>query len=372
VKIVPRGLWPLLFMLVCLSAGAQNPYGEIVPVAEQTLLVIGRPLSLGEQADVANVVLHRSGDTLYLIDTGDTESFREHLRAAVERLRPFRRVVLINTNGHVDHIGNNDLAYALGAERVDHFISVNDVPTLRDNIRYFAESFERVAPYVDLGKSPTAYSNDLVSLFSPVAPNMETVRVLESLPLEALEIGEQIFPGWRFGEDLYVMKSHGRTAGQVVVYIPAAKLLHLSDETNSYFPPWHDSSAFNTINLLLRVREVLDGEGVKFLSDSRHHRLYDDPRAQRALVETLIANYFAFDRLVNSALSANPEGLTLDELAARFEADPALQIGSDLDVDRNPLFIRIKLLKKLTEVGAVPDGPPAPDTRFVRGLKSAS
>ena len=362
--------WLLLLMLVC--AGAHAQYGQIVPVTERTLLVIGRPLNLGEQADVANVVLHRAGDTLYLIDTGDTESFRAHLHEAADRLRPFRRVVLINTNGHVDHIGNNDIVHELGAEGVDHFISVHDVPTLRDNVGYFAVDFERVAPYVDLGKSPTDYSHDLVALFGPIEPNLETVRVLESLPLEALEIGGQVFPGWRFGEDVYVLKSHGRTAGQVVVYIPAAGLLHLSDETNSYFPPWHDSSAFNTINLLLRVREVLDSEEVKFLSDSRHHRLYDDPRAQRALIETLIANYFAFDRMVNSALAANPAGLTLDELAARFEADPALQVGSDLDVDRNPLFVRIKLLKKLTEVGAVPDGPPALDTRFVRGLKSAS
>lgn len=362
----------LLLLLLLWSVTVQADYGQVVPVTDNTLLVMGRPLNLNEQADVANVVLHRAGRTLYVIDTGDTDSFRQHLLNAVERLRPFQRVVLINTNGHVDHIGNNDLVHELDAQGVDHFITGADVPTLRDNIKYFAEDFDRVAPFVDLGKSPTAYSHDLLALFGLVEPNLETVQVLESLPLEALEIGGQIFPGWRFGEDVYVLRSHGRTAGQVVVYIPAAGLLHLSDETNSYYPPWHDSSGFNTISLLLRVREALNGEDIRYLSDSRHHRLYDDPVGQRALIETLIANYFAFDRLVNAALSANPEGITLDELVARFEAEPALRVGSDLDVDRNPLFIRIKLLKKLTEVGAVPNGPPAPETPFIRRMKSAS
>lgn len=359
----------LCFIALWLTLPAQADFGEAVPVGENTLLVIGRPLTLGQQADVANVLLHRAGNTLYMIDSGDTEAFREHLRGAVEQLRPFRRVVLINTNGHVDHIANNDLAYDLGAEGVDHFISTYDVDTMRDNARHFAVDFDRVAPYVDLGTSPTQFSSDLMALFGPIKPNQETVRVLESLPLEALEIAGVIFPGWRFGEDVYVLPSYGRTAGQVVVYLPKVGLLHLSDETNSYYPPWHDSSAFNGISLLLKVQQLLEGSAVRYLSDSRHHQLYDDPQTQRALIDTLVDNHFAFARMVNSALAA-PEGVTLDELVARFEADPALQIGSDLDVDRNPLFVRMKLLKKLLEMGAVPDGPPAPETRFIRGLKS--
>jgi len=87
-----------------------------VRVVPNTLVVVGRPLAAAKgEADVANTILYRAGETLYVIDTGATPSFRPFLRKAINRLRPFRHVVLINTHGHPDHWGNNALVAGLRA-----------------------------------------------------------------------------------------------------------------------------------------------------------------------------------------------------------------------------------------------------------------
>ena len=84
--------------------------GDIVEIDDRTVLVLGQPLVFDKgQPDVANALLHRVDDTLFLVDTGVTEAFRKALITAVDRVGPWRRLVLLTTHGHVDHVGNNDL-----------------------------------------------------------------------------------------------------------------------------------------------------------------------------------------------------------------------------------------------------------------------
>jgi hypothetical protein len=60
------------------------PYGAIMRPVPNTLIVIGRPPNLeAGEADIANAILYRSSDTLYVIDSGATPSFRPFLRLAI-------------------------------------------------------------------------------------------------------------------------------------------------------------------------------------------------------------------------------------------------------------------------------------------------
>ena len=75
-------------------------------------MIVGRELNPKGEADIANVILYRParhavcdrqrGDTLVpsVPAQGD------------ERYAPVRNLVLINTHGHPDHIGDNDLVMA--------------------------------------------------------------------------------------------------------------------------------------------------------------------------------------------------------------------------------------------------------------------
>lgn len=66
------------------APAADLPYGDIVRVAANTLMVVGRPLAADKgDADVANAIFYRAGDTLYVIDTGATPSFRPFLSKAI-------------------------------------------------------------------------------------------------------------------------------------------------------------------------------------------------------------------------------------------------------------------------------------------------
>src|SRR5438874_1549599 len=78
---------------------ASFKFADIVRVAPSMLMVVGRPLDVAKgQADVGNAILYRRGNTLYMIDTGATTAFRRSLLTAINRLRPFKNVVLINSH----------------------------------------------------------------------------------------------------------------------------------------------------------------------------------------------------------------------------------------------------------------------------------
>jgi glyoxylase-like metal-dependent hydrolase (beta-lactamase superfamily II) len=143
----------LSFAAMALAApvapAADLPYGDIVRVAPSTLMVVGRPLAADKgEADVANAILYRSGDTLYVIDTGATPSFRSFLSEAIGRLRPFRHVVLINTHGHPDHWGNNALVAGLKGVSFRHYMSRRDFPLADHYLAMLTDSLATISGYV--------------------------------------------------------------------------------------------------------------------------------------------------------------------------------------------------------------------------------
>ncbi len=108
-------------------------FGDIHAIAQDTLFVEGlEPRSILREPDVASAVLHKAGGTLYLMDTGATRFFRERIKAAAERLRPFDRLVLLNSHGHPDHTPNNSVLREIPAAAKRHYIGVPEHrPALR-------------------------------------------------------------------------------------------------------------------------------------------------------------------------------------------------------------------------------------------------
>jgi glyoxylase-like metal-dependent hydrolase (beta-lactamase superfamily II) len=100
-------------------------------IDERTLLVQGQELNIdAKQPDLANAVLHRTGDTVVIVDTGVTEAFRKALRGAVDEFVDAKRLLLLTTHCHTDHVGNNDLVDDIASERgivAEHFVPARDV-----------------------------------------------------------------------------------------------------------------------------------------------------------------------------------------------------------------------------------------------------
>ena len=80
--------------------------GDVLEIDDRTILVLGQVLDVAhDQPDVANALVHRAGEVLFLVDTGVTTAIRDALRAAVDRVGPWSRLVVLTTHGHPDRAG---------------------------------------------------------------------------------------------------------------------------------------------------------------------------------------------------------------------------------------------------------------------------
>ncbi len=215
-------------------------------------MIVGQALDMAaHQPDVGNVIVHRAGDLLVLVDSGVTTAFRDAIRSAADDLAPWSKILLLTTHGHPDHVGNNDLVNDLGdgldRSNVQHFVSAHDASQYRDDgLPYWITSLERVSGLVPGFEDPADAARRLLAMYRPYVPVTDVTRTYEELPLEHLVIGSQHVSGWSFGDGaVQVVRTHGHCAGQVVVHLPGARLLHLSDEPNGPCGAMHDANQMN-------------------------------------------------------------------------------------------------------------------------------
>ncbi|MDZ7731812.1 MAG: MBL fold metallo-hydrolase [Acidimicrobiia bacterium] len=116
----------------------------MVELGPSTRMLVGRALDLSAgEIDVANAVVHREGDELFVVDTGATADFRAALVSLCRDLAPSTPVAILTTHAHADHVSNNTLLDDLDVASKRHFVSGPDLATLHDNNAYFARGLCR-------------------------------------------------------------------------------------------------------------------------------------------------------------------------------------------------------------------------------------
>ena len=374
-----RRPWLLAFMALGLcfagpagtgSADAAHPfqYGDVVRIAPNTLLVAGRPLDAEKgEADIGNAILYRPRRTLYVIDTGATPSFRPFLRKAIKELRPFNKLVLINTHGHPDHIGNDALVTGLNVTSVRHYMSRKDFPVADHYLKVsLAKAFKRVSGYIPGFDHPVAQARDLYSLFDPVEQSRWTRRAIEALPGQRIKIGNLRTRGWVFGnDDVEVIRSGAHTPGELIVYFPRTRLLHMSDELVSYYPAFPEADADGTRRVFGEALKAAHGGAVRRLTDGHTFTVYRGPGHVRKHVRSFIYGYDAYSRVVKSILrAAGPTGATVSEIIDGVADAPAMRRAPGGPNPGGPLFGALQALKKLQQLHALSDGGPRATRRF--------
>jgi glyoxylase-like metal-dependent hydrolase (beta-lactamase superfamily II) len=343
------------------------PYGAIMRPAPNTLIVIGRPPNLeAGEADIANAILYRSRDTLYVIDAGATPSFRPFLRLAIRRLRPFRKVVLINTHGHPDHFGNNALVTAMNAPIVRHYMSRRDFRLADDYLRVsLLVTFRRLSGYVPGSSDPEAQARSELALFRPLRQSVRTRRAIESLPMQRMAIGRLRTTGWKLGgNDVVLLRTAGHTPGELIVYFPTTHLLHTADETVAYYPAFPEASPARTRRFFTRALAAASGDDVQVLTDGHTHSILRGAAPIRRRFRSFLDGYDAYDRVVKRLLkAAAPNGATVSELMAGIAQSPALRQAPG-GAPAPGLMSALQLLKKLRQLHAVSTGGPRATRRF--------
>ncbi len=366
-------------------------YGEIHPIAADTLFIEGLdPALILREPDIASAVLHKSGDSLYVMDTGATLFFRQRIREAAERLRPFSRLVLLNSHGHPDHTPNNAVIREISAARKEHYISRAGF----ENLDYAARTrrdFDGLAEYYRLEDGPgfpfslllkplkllrwirpsliernftDAMTRSVMRKFLPLEPSVETAAPFESLKTETVRLGGAEFAGWKFADGgLVAFASAGHTPDSVSFFLPKAGVLFLSDETTDYFNCWGDSSA-GRISIVLNAALRMYGDGEVDVLIGGHQQEVFRGEAIPRLITRLLRQHEVLLRELSAIVAGHPRGLrvrTIYRLLGKRRSLPEIDRFFRLEFPKMPGMLKTAVTYCLLEAGFTAAGK--------RGLK---
>lgn len=195
--------------------------GDVVQLANNLWVVIG-----DMPADIPNALVYRRGDRLYLMDSGAGPTMRASILNVLYALGPAQSFTLLNSHGHADHVGNNDLIHLTQAKERHHYLSGAGL-SLLDAHSYFAAQFSKLSQYYDpvsgfqthrLRWRAVGVLRDVAKVFAgeqrtleiffrlylrkfkPLRPSLETLQTYESLPRQPLVVGSAPWTGWVLGK----------------------------------------------------------------------------------------------------------------------------------------------------------------------------
>lgn len=284
--------------------------GTVCRIDDRTVIIFGQELNIAaDQPDVANVVLHRVGSTLFMVDTGATVEFRAALTAAVDLVGPWNRLTVLISHGHPDHVGNNDIADELARQRgiqAEVLVPVADLAQMRDPQAYWKASFDRLAGMGPLPVAPGLAAAKITSLFQPYHPFSQSCRTYEQAAPEWVSIGSGELIGWNFADGaVSVLPSQGHCAGHVVVYFRDAQLLHLGDEVNGPCPVMHDADQ-HKLTEIQGVALGLIADGVVSCVTDGHTFAVQDAASAAARIRRLREDGLALQRTATDLVKGRP------------------------------------------------------------------
>jgi glyoxylase-like metal-dependent hydrolase (beta-lactamase superfamily II) len=338
------------------AAAPSTPLGSIQRIDELTVLVLGQELNVeAKQPDVANALVHRAGDTLVIVDTGVTELFRDALRQAVNGFAEAKRLLLLTTHGHTDHVGNNDLIDEIAKERgiaAEHFVPARDIGQMLDPVDYWTNAFSNIIDLTSMPAPADMYAAFVVSLFQPLRPFGATTRTYEELPMQRLELGRLPVNGWSFADGaVSVLRSQGHCAGHVMVYFRDSRLLHLGDEDNGPCGSMADADQVKVQTAFGLAVSLIDSGDVDTITDG--HSTVRSGAQAREFLDDLLEQAVAVQALALPSRSGmeTVEGRAfLEQLTERFNEHSADHTAP------NPVFTAMLAVNELTEAGLVRQG----------------
>lgn len=370
---------------------------EAVEVQPGLYLIPGHhPTSMWTDSNVPNIMALHAGRELYLLDTGLGPAQRQAITDLGRKLHgQFDRVTLLNSHGHADHMGNNDVLSDLGAAFTRHYISEKSAPYF-DTISFFRNAYNEGGKYFDYltgldlsaealmpllaraGLDPhtdparlEAVGRDLADLglthvishfmgdlmirnlsetYPPIHINVDGAQFYEATAPRTFRYGDAEWSGWQIG-DVCVFAAGGHTPDGVVFYVPDHRFLFLADETTT-IPIWHDTSPGNAASNLRKVLAMVDAGAVESVA-AGHFPLdvITGPDNVKAVVNGFLAQKSGFESTVSGALAAFDDSVTVDELydhVVTHATGPARALLA-MQFPKMPTFLKLTMLNYCRE-----------------------
>lgn len=363
--------------------------GEVEQLADNLWFIHGEmPKDASKAPDWCNVVIYRSADRLYLVDSGGGSVIRSSIDRILSELGQVESVTLINTHGHLDHIGNNDIVTSVKANSRHHFLRRAAIEFVKAGFAaHMADLFDYQDTYFDPFSSYQAHrclyrvagllrdglgrfvgrKRVLQWLFTfqfrkfkPVNDSRETMEPLEALPTRQLRFGEVGWIGWTLGEDdVRVFEAAGHSAGDVLVYIPEHRMLCMGDVSFPLFPTFPDGDREKILDCLHKSLAMVQNGSVRLLADGHSDRCYRDPVDVERVLDALIGDHQAFVQILHEIFETS-DGLTPEEVYRDFKAfgnRPVVGRYLAVEFPHTPVSLQNVMVTTLVQLGFDARGP---------------
>ena len=366
-----------------MEIAGKSKLGDIVPLAHNLWLIVG-----DGPKDCPNVVVYRAGERMYVMDSGAGPVIRASIIKVMQEAGPLQAFTLLNSHGHADHVGNNDIISIPPARERYHYIS-NAGLGLLDPVPYFTGLFLQLSAYYD---PLTAYRRDrlkwqslkilrdavgffagekaaitaiwsiYIKNFEPFHPSRETMEFYESLPRQTITIGGVQWTGWVLGaNDVWILEERAHTSDEVLFYIPEHKLLFTADLTFPMFPTFPDTNGKRTREMLQRCQDMATAGAVSLLINSHFlsPAVYRGREEAVPFLETLLVEHDRFQVVLGEIL-AEHDGLTIGEVytyLCRRHDDPAVRHYLSMEYPDHPMSLQQTIAVNLAQMGYVARGP---------------
>lgn len=363
--------------------------GEIVRLADNLWFIQGEmPPDASRRPDWCNVVVYRTDDRVYLIDSAGGPVMRAAIECILREIGPIESLTLINTHGHLDHICNNDLIQTTSATSKRHLLTSDAIEFVRsDFAAHMADEFDYLSTVYEPFSSYRAHRGlyRVAALlrdslgrvvgtkrvlhrlfrfqfrkFNPVGDSLETMRPLEGMPRETLRFDEVEWTGWTLGtDDIRILKADAHMPGDVIVYIPEHKTLCAGDITFPLFPTFRDSSRDQILDCLTKCLRMTRDGFVEIMADGHGDRCYLGSAEVEDLLGRVIADHLAYEETLRDIL-AGRDGLTPAEIYEAFSGfaeRPVVNRYLSLEFPHTPPSLQNVMVTTLLQLGFDARGP---------------
>lgn len=219
-----------------------------------------------------NIYVMHDEDFVLLTDTGLYPYYRRTVlnKLAEYRAKGARRLFLLNSHAHFDHVANNDLIYEADYPEI-HFLLVEPEKPVINLISHFEDDLREHEAYYDPHNfEPWIPAGNLYKGIETQADRAE-ILTLESRVRR--KIGGFDFWGWEYGR-FFVIHDGAHSPGHVSFFDQSSKLLTTGDLNMEIQPPFLDCSFEKCIEMTDRFGQLAKQGTVELAMDCHRNSTF--------------------------------------------------------------------------------------------------
>lgn len=244
----------------------------------------------------SNCFIMRDKDMVLLIDTGTYPHYREKILKILNRYRKdgAKRLVLMLTQGHFDHVANNDVIMEAGYREVDFYLPEAEVSSI-DLFGHWTGEYQELREYYDTFREmmPLAFPTGVVRIVNSISQNLadkmmashlrklfkgintmaHTAKILPDDSRVTRKFGDVEFLGWEVGR-FFAVHDATHSPGHLSFYDPEHKVFLTGDATLEINPPFLNSSLNNCIAMMKKFRQFAEQGFVRLATDAHRSKIW--------------------------------------------------------------------------------------------------